>query len=244
MPPGDGGVAGTPEAVAGTPEAAPGDTIKLIADGAGVPDFTTGGKLLGGDGIATAAEGVTLDLNGHSIVSSSNVAGRRRRPSRPGCRERRDLGRRDEREGDEHGVDRVDDRQLHGERRLRDGRGSSMVGVLVSDPNDATKTVPNIFIGESHGGGGVSVDRSRAITVDTISIVDEQPGEAPTGGDNGTDWKRCTGNGNYPRPATSGRTTPAPRWVGGKGVADGATARVAPSAAPPEAGVRRATRRA
>ena len=174
---------------AGFVEAAPGDTIKLTADSSCDPVFDLDtGELLSGDGIAIAADGVILDLNGFDIVSSSNVAA----------------------DGDAAGFDVENAGVAVGAKNVKvtntsanvsvvanftanfdyaKAESSSLMGMLVGG-------VYNIHVGESHGGGGIAVDRSKAITIDTVEIVDTNTAAVPEGGDNGIDWKRCTGPGN------------------------------------------------
>lgn len=182
VPPGEG-------LGAGTLEAAPGDTVQLTADSFCDPEFDPlTGDLLSGDGIAIEADEVILDLNGFDIISLENVAA----------------------DGEAAGFDVENAGVAVGAKNVTVTNSSAAVSVVSNftanfDYAKAESSslvgmlsggVFNIHIGESHGGGGIAVDRSRAITIDTVEIVDQQPGEAPVGGDNGIDWKRCSGPGN------------------------------------------------
>lgn len=189
--PGDGGLPGTLEA-------APGDIVELTADSNCVPVFNAvnnencdgpAGTLCSGDGIAIAADGVTLDLKGFDIISDSNVAA-----------DADAFGLDVENAGVSVGAKNATVRNTSAGVSIvanftanfdyAKAESSSLMGLKVA-------SVFNIQIGESHGGGGIAIDRSKAITIDTVEIVDEQQLEAPEGGDNGIDWKRCTGNGNF-----------------------------------------------
>lgn len=181
--PGDGGLPGTLEA-------APGDIVELTADSICVPSFDPAtGELLSGDGIAIAAEGVTLDLKGFDIISDSNVAF-----------DADAFGLDVENAGVSVGARNVTVRNTSPQVSIVENftanfdyakaESSSLAGLKVAG-------VFNIQIGESHGGGGIAVDRSKGITIDTVEIIDKNTDAVPAGGDNAIDWKRCTGNGNF-----------------------------------------------
>jgi parallel beta-helix repeat protein len=194
VPPGEGA------GVVGAVEAAPGDTVRLTANSLCDPVIgpvfnprtnTTAPGLVSGDGIAVTAPGVTLDLNGFSIRSTKDVAA-----------EADALGADVENAGVSVGAPNVTVTNSSTSAVStvanftanfdygKGGDGSILRGKKLADGSY------NLVGADAHGGGVMAIDRTQRITLDTVALVDtvvEPPGPAVLAGDNGIDWKRCTG---------------------------------------------------
>jgi parallel beta-helix repeat protein len=190
--PGDG-VVGDPKII----EAAPGDTVVLTANSLCEPVIgpvfdertgTTAPGLVSGNGISVLAPGVILDLNGFSIRSSKDAAA-----------EGEAQGADVENSGVSVGAQNVTVRNTAGAVSTVENftanfdyaKGSdvsTLVGQRLADGRY------NLVGGVAHGGGVLAIDRTQRITVDTVQLIDPVA-DAGTGalGDNGIDWKRCTG---------------------------------------------------
>jgi parallel beta-helix repeat protein len=186
--------------VPGTLEAAPGDTVQLTANSVCDPVIgpvfnprtgTTEPGLVSGDGIAIEAPGVKLDLNGFGMSSSRDIAA-----------EAAAQGADVENAGVIVGAQNVTvtnssttaaSRVVNFTANFDFGKGgdfSTLRGAKLADGSY------NLVGGDAHGGGVLAIDRTQRITLDTVALVDlaaEPPAAATVAGDNGIDWKRCTG---------------------------------------------------
>jgi parallel beta-helix repeat protein len=66
--------------------------------------------------------------------------------------------------------------------------GSKLQGGLVGGVR-----ANNIKGGSAHGGGVLAIDRTQKLLIDSVTLIDLAADPAATLGDNGIDWKRCTG---------------------------------------------------
>jgi parallel beta-helix repeat protein len=189
------GVPGNPLII----EAAPGDTVVLTADSRCDPVIgpvfnprtgTTAPGLVSGNGISMLAPGVTLDLNGFSIRSSTDAAA-------AGAAQGADVENTGVSVGAQNvtatngstaAVSTVENFTANFD-YAKGSDNSRLVGKRLADGRY------NLVGGAAHGGGVLAVDRTQRITVDTVQLADTvaDPGAAAVQGDNGIDWKRCTG---------------------------------------------------
>ncbi|MBI4496987.1 MAG: right-handed parallel beta-helix repeat-containing protein [Chloroflexi bacterium] len=151
-------------------EAPPGTVVRLIGPVAHActPEFDAFGALIAGNGITIAAPGVTLDLNGHSIHSTSDAAAD---PQAVG--EVENIGvivaaANVTVTNSSTAVSLVDDFTANAE---IEGSGALVRGLRVDhDSNPGTSPVYNLVFGNSHG-AAMAIVGSGAM-VDTVLLHD------------------------------------------------------------------------
>ena len=159
------------QAPAGTKIVLTGDLVQVCVPTFAADPATGQGVLLTGNGISVKADDVTLDLNGRSLISASDVVADSAlsglRVTNAGVTVR---GRRDAVVNSSTTVSRIENFSGNIDLRAED---SSFVGQLVdADADPATPDVANIAAGNAHGGNALAISNSKRLTVGTLSLAD------------------------------------------------------------------------
>jgi hypothetical protein len=159
------------QAPAGTTIVLTGDLVQVCVPTFAADPATGLGVLLTGNGITIKADDVTLDLNGRSLISASDVLAD---SSLSGLRVTNNgvtvRGRRDAVVNSSTTVSRIENFTGNIDLRAED---SSFAGQLVdADADPATPDVANIAAGNAHGENALAISNSKRLTVGNLSLAD------------------------------------------------------------------------